>query len=47
MDLAFFLANEESDTIVGFDDDRNSGALAPNGQIIKTGSPVCRIFKTV
>jgi 6-phosphogluconolactonase (cycloisomerase 2 family) len=42
-----FVANEESDTIVSFDVDQNSGALTLNGQVIKTGSPVCMIFKTV
>jgi len=42
-----FVANEETDTIVGFDVDQASGALAVNGQVIKTGSPVCMIFKTI
>ena len=32
-----FVANEETDTIVGFDVDQASGALAANGQVIKTG----------
>jgi 6-phosphogluconolactonase (cycloisomerase 2 family) len=32
---------------VSFDVDQNSGALTSNGQVIKTGSPVCMIFKTV
>ncbi|MGF6282825.1 lactonase family protein [Pseudomonas silensiensis] len=42
-----FVANEETDTIVAFDVDQSSGSLSPNGQVIKTGSPVCMIFKTV
>ncbi|NWC94396.1 lactonase family protein [Pseudomonas sp. IPO3778] len=41
-----YVANEETDTIVAFDVDQNTGALTANGQMIKTGSPVCMIFKT-
>ncbi|WP_256261836.1 lactonase family protein [Pseudomonas gingeri] len=41
-----FVANEETDGIVAFDVDGNSGGLTANGQTIKTGSPVCMIFKT-
>lgn len=41
-----FVANEETDNIVAFDVDRNTGDLSANGQVIKTGSPVCMIFKT-
>ncbi|MGJ7515188.1 lactonase family protein [Pseudomonas baetica] len=41
-----FVANEETDNIVAFDVDRNTGGLRANGQVIKTGSPVCMIFKT-
>ncbi|WP_256352140.1 lactonase family protein [Pseudomonas yamanorum] len=41
-----FVANEETDDIVAFDVDANSGGLAASGQTIKTGSPVCMIFKT-
>ena len=41
-----FVANEESDTLVSFNVDLHSGALTPNGQVIKTGSPVCMIFKS-
>ncbi|MEA1028050.1 lactonase family protein [Pseudomonas sp. N-137] len=41
-----FVANEETDNIVTFDVDRNSGGLTENGHVIKTGSPVCMIFKT-
>ncbi|WP_248746188.1 lactonase family protein [Pseudomonas sp. MWU12-2037] len=41
-----FVANEESDNIIAFDVDRHSGGLTANGQVIKTGSPVCMIFKT-
>lgn len=41
-----FVANEETDNIVAFDVDRNSGGLTENGHVIKTGSPVCMIFKT-
>lgn len=43
---SFALNQSESDTIVSFDVDQVSGALAANGQVIKTGSPVCMIFKT-
>ncbi|WP_297844043.1 lactonase family protein [Pseudomonas sp.] len=42
-----FVANEETDTIVAFDVDPHSGGLTASGQSIKTGSPVCMIFKTV
>jgi 6-phosphogluconolactonase (cycloisomerase 2 family) len=42
-----FVANEESDTVVSFDVDQVSGALAANGQVITTGSPVCMIFKSI
>ncbi|WP_256262615.1 lactonase family protein [Pseudomonas gingeri] len=41
-----YVANEETDTIVAFDVDKSTGALTANGQVIKTGSPVCMIFKT-
>lgn len=41
-----FVANEETDNIVAFDVDRKTGGLTANGQVIKTGSPVCMIFKT-
>ena len=41
-----FVANEETDNIITFDVDRNSGGLTENGNVIKTGSPVCMIFKT-
>ncbi|WP_397453252.1 lactonase family protein [Pseudomonas sp. NA-150] len=40
------VANEESDNIISFDVDRATGGLTANGQSIKTGSPVCMIFKT-
>jgi 6-phosphogluconolactonase (cycloisomerase 2 family) len=43
---SFALNQSESDTIVSFDVDQVSRALAANGQVIKTGSPVCMIFKT-
>lgn len=41
-----FVANEETDNIVAFDVDIKTGGLTSNGQVIKTGSPVCMIFKT-
>lgn len=44
--LRLFVANEETDNIVAFDVDKSSGALIATGQAIKTGSPVCMIFKT-
>ncbi|UHH32078.1 lactonase family protein [Pseudomonas veronii] len=41
-----FVANEETDNIVAFDVDIKTGGLTSNGQVIRTGSPVCMIFKT-
>lgn len=40
-----YVANEESDTIITFRVDRNTGKLSPAGDIIKTGSPVCIVFR--
>lgn len=39
-----YAANQDSDTIVAFRVDAAIGALAPTGQIIATGSPVCVVF---
>ena len=44
--VRLYVANEETDTIVAFDVDKDTGRLTANGQVIKTGSPVCMIFKT-
>ncbi len=42
-----FAANEDSDTIVTFQIDASSGRLAQSGQVIRTGSPVCIVFRPV
>ena len=39
-----YAANQESDTIVAFRVDQANGALAPTGQVIQTGCPVCIVF---
>jgi len=41
-----YVANENSDAIVPFKVNPTTGKLKPTGQVIKTGSPVCIIFKT-
>ena len=41
-----YAANEDSDTIVIFDVDTDSGNITASGQVIKIGSPVCIVFKT-
>ncbi|WP_414441235.1 lactonase family protein [Burkholderia sp. 22PA0106] len=41
-----YVANERSDTIVEFACAANGKGLEMTGQIIKTGSPVCAVFKT-
>ena len=40
-----YCANMDSDTIVTFRVDTGSGKLAPTGQVIKTGSPSCILFR--
>ena len=41
-----YVANERSDSIVQFAVEAGSGALAPTGAIIETGSPVSIVFRT-
>ncbi len=41
-----YAANENSDSIVAFQVDDQTGALTPTGQVIATGSPVCIVFST-
>jgi 6-phosphogluconolactonase (cycloisomerase 2 family) len=40
-----FAANEDSDVITGFAVDAGTGRLTPTGQEIRTGSPVCIVFR--
>jgi 6-phosphogluconolactonase (cycloisomerase 2 family) len=40
-----YAANENSDTIVDLAIDRVTGRLTPTGQIIRTGSPTCIVFR--
>ena len=40
-----FVANEESDTIVTYAIDSQTGKLAATSDVIKTGSPVCVVFR--
>lgn len=40
-----YAANMDSDTIVTFRVDAGSGKLMPTGQVIKTGSPCCIVFR--
>ena len=42
-----FVANEDSDTIVRFERDADSGKLHSTDGIVKTGSPVCILFRPV
>ncbi|KKJ06368.1 hypothetical protein XF14_13105 [Burkholderia gladioli] len=41
-----YVANERSDTIVEFARAADGKGLEATGQVIKTGSPVCAVFKT-
>ena len=41
-----YAANQNSDSIVAFRVDAETGALAPTGQVIATASPVCIVFST-
>ena len=40
-----FVANEDSDTIVTYSVDPENGALSDTGKVVKTGSPVCIVFR--
>jgi len=40
-----YAANQNSDTIVTFRVDQASGGLTPTGQIVKTGSPACIVYR--
>jgi 6-phosphogluconolactonase (cycloisomerase 2 family) len=40
-----YAANQNSDTIVTFRLDQSTGKLTPTGQVVKTGSPVCIVFR--
>ncbi|MGA2000664.1 MAG: lactonase family protein [Terriglobales bacterium] len=40
-----YAANEDSDTIVKFTVDARTGKLSPTDDIVKTGSPVCILFR--
>lgn len=42
-----FVANEESDSIVKFTVDHMSGKLAKTDDVVRTGSPVCIVFRPV
>ena len=42
---ALYAANMDSDTIVTFRVDAAGGKLAATGQVIKTGSPSCIVFR--
>ena len=39
-----YAANENGHSIVAFRVDETTGKLAPTGQVIKAGSPVCIAF---
>jgi 6-phosphogluconolactonase len=40
-----YVANEESDTIITFVIDRDTGKLARTGDVVRSGSPVCIVFR--
>jgi 6-phosphogluconolactonase (cycloisomerase 2 family) len=40
-----YVANQNSDTIVTFRVDQTGGQLTPTGQVVKTGSPSCIVFR--
>jgi 6-phosphogluconolactonase len=40
-----YAANENSGTIAGLSIDRQTGRLTPTGQVIRTGSPTCIVFR--
>ena len=40
-----YVANEDSDSIVGFGIAEATGELAPAGEVARTGSPVCILFR--
>jgi 6-phosphogluconolactonase (cycloisomerase 2 family) len=39
-----YAANQDSDTIVAFRVDRQSGTLTPTGQVVPVGSPSTIVF---
>ena len=41
-----YVANEISDSIVQYLIDANTGVPSPTGRVVRTGSPVCVVFKT-
>ncbi|HEY1229879.1 MAG TPA: lactonase family protein [Ramlibacter sp.] len=41
-----YALNEDSDSIVRFDVDRSSGALARTADVTRCGSPVCMVFRS-
>ncbi len=45
--LHLYAANEATDTIEVFQIDQDTGVLAHSGQSVRTGSPVCIVFRTV
>ena len=42
---ALYAANQDSDTIVAFRVDRQSGTLTPTGQVVAVGSPSTIVFR--
>ena len=41
----FYVANQDSDSIVAFRADPEIGKLSPTGLVVNTGSPVCILFR--
>jgi 6-phosphogluconolactonase len=41
-----YAANQNSDTIVQFRIDHQTGQLAPTGDVTEVGAPVCILFQT-
>jgi 6-phosphogluconolactonase len=39
-----YAANQDSDTIVHFSVDQQTGQLQPNGDVTQVGAPVCILF---
>jgi 6-phosphogluconolactonase len=42
-----YVANENSHTIIQYEIDVDTGLPVPTGRIVKTGSPVCIVFRTI
>ncbi len=40
-----YVANEDSDNVVKFDIADRTGELTPAGEVARTGSPVCIVFR--